>query len=280
MRVARAAAILLSAIGLSGCIGPGGFPGGNAYHETVDVSRALSPSGEVTIENTNGSIRVATWSEPKVRIEATKGAPTRDALRDIEVLVDGEGDRVAIRTRQPKRHLFGPSGQVEYRVTVPHGARVSIKNVNGGVEVAGVEGGLRATTVNGTVDASRIAGAVEAATVNGTVEVAMARVDPTSRNRLNTTNGSVRLTLPRDTSADVEAGTVNGSAHCDFDLAAGASVSRRKLDGRIGQGGARFVLHTVNGTARIDRGLATATARAGSPTTPAPAEAVPATPER
>jgi DUF4097 and DUF4098 domain-containing protein YvlB len=271
MRLGRAAAILLSAVGLTGCIGPGGFPGGNAFHETVDVSRALSPSGEVTIENTNGSVHVATWSEPRVRVEATKGAPTRESLRDIEVLVDGEGDRVAIRTRQPKRHLFGPSGQVEYRVTVPKGARVSVKDVNGGVEVAGVEGGLRATTVNGSVDASAIAGSVEASTVNGTVAVRMARVDPSSRNRLDATNGTVRLTLPRDASADVEAGTVNGSARCDFELAEGASVSRRKLGGRIGQGGARFVLRTVNGTASIDRGLATAATEGAA----APAEAAP-----
>jgi hypothetical protein len=278
MRPAVATGILLASIGLSGCFGPGGFPAGNAYHETVDVSRALSPSGEVTVENTNGLVRVGTWTEARVRVEATKGAPTREALRDIEVLVDGEGDRVAVRTRQPKRPLFGPTGQVEYRVTVPRGARVSVRNVNGRVEVEGVEGGLRATTVNGTVDASRIAGAVEATTVNGTVAVAMARVDPTSRSRLNTTNGTVRLTLPRDASADVEAGTVNGSAHCDFDLAAGATVSRRKVDGRIGQGGARFVLKTVNGSASIDRGLAsTAAAEAESKSSP-PAELAPATP--
>jgi hypothetical protein len=264
MSTARAAAVLFLSAVLSACVGPGGFPGGNAYHETVDVSRALSPSGELRLENTNGSVRVAAWDEPRVRVEATKGAPTREALRVIEVLVEGDGNRVAVRTRQPKGHFFGRGGQVEYRVTVPRGARVSVKNVNGGVEVVGVEGGVRATTVNGTVDASRIGGEVNAETVNGTVEVSMARIDPDSRNRLDTTNGTVRLTLPPDASAEVEAGTVNGSAHCDFALAEGASVGRRKVSGRIGQGGARFVLRTVNGTASVDRGLSGAAAPAAT----------------
>jgi len=275
MSAVRAAAVVLLSAFLSACVAPGGFPGGSAYHETVDVSRALSPSGELRLENTNGSVRVTTWDEPRVRVEATKGAPTQEALREIEVLVEGEGDRVAVRTRQPKRLFFGASGQVEYRVSVPRGARVTVKNVNGGVEVAGVEGGVHAATVNGTVDASRIGGEVDAQTVNGTVDVSMARIDPASRNRLDTTNGTVRLTLPPDASAEVEAGTVNGAAHCDFALADGASVGRRKLSGRIGQGGARFVLKTVNGTASVDRGLARAedaTSRGGSP---APAEAAP-----
>ncbi len=75
---------------------------------------------------------------------------------------------------------------------------------------------------------------------------------------------------------------MNGRAHCDFDLAGGTS-SRRKLEGRIGEGGARFELRTVNGSATIDRGLSTASA-AGSEAPArrgAPAEAAPAaTPAR
>jgi len=278
MKTALAAGSVLASLALTGCIGiGGGFPGGNVYRETVDVARALAPNGEVTLENTNGSVRVATWDEARVRVEATKGAPTEEILREIDVVIEGDGDNVSIRTRQPRRRLFGAGGQVQYRLTVPRGARVLVKNVNGAVELDGIEGGLRASTVNGSVEAARVAGAVEASTVNGSVQVSMARVEPDSRSRLGSTNGTVRLTLPRDASADVDAGTVNGSAHCDFELDEGARVSRRKLSGRIGQGGARFELRTVNGSASIDRGLAAETARhAAPPSRPSPAEAAPA----
>lgn len=262
-------ALVASAL-VCGCVVPGGF-GGNAFQETVDLSRPLSPQGEVRLENTNGSVRVATWDEPRVRIEATKGAPSEAALRDLEVVVEGEGERVEIRSRMPRRGMFGSVGQVQYRLTVPRGARVALRNVNGAIEVQALDGGLSARTVNGSVEATRAGGEVEAETVNGSVEVQMARVAPGSNNRLGSTNGTVRLTLPRDAAAEVEAKTVNGSTRCDFDLV-GGQKSRRKLEGRIGAGGARFALRTVNGSASIDRGLSTAEAR----TAETPREAPPA----
>jgi DUF4097 and DUF4098 domain-containing protein YvlB len=159
---------------------------------------------------------------------------------------------------------------VDYRVSVPRGARVRVSNVNGRVRVNGVGGEVKASTVNGSVDVTGAGGGVEASAVNGSVEVAMARVDPAGRSQLSTTNGSVRLTLPREASADVLAHTVNGSVGCDFELA-GASKSRRKLEGRIGDGGARFELGTVNGSAHIDRGLSATASRPEAEATPAPA---------
>ena len=63
MRTARAAGVFLVSLALSGCIGiGGGFPGGNAYRESVDVTRPLSANGELALENTNGSVHVATWT--------------------------------------------------------------------------------------------------------------------------------------------------------------------------------------------------------------------------
>ena len=198
-----------------------------------------------------------------MRIEAVKRARSERALEELKVEIEGEGDRLSVRTRYPRPHWMGSAGSVEYRVSVPRGARVRVSNVNGRVEVDGVLGSVHASTVNGSVDVTGVGGAVEASAVNGSVEVDVARVDPSGRSELHTTNGSVRLTLPRDTSADVEAHTVNGSVGCDFDLA-DVSKSRRKIEGRIGTGGARFELGTVNGSAHIDRGLsATAASTAG-----------------
>ncbi|MGE5125257.1 MAG: DUF4097 family beta strand repeat-containing protein [Betaproteobacteria bacterium] len=257
------AAALSAALGLSGCI-DGGF-GHLAAREHVDVSKPLSAGGRFSLENTNGSVRVATWGESRVRIEAEKAAASESALRRIEVAVEGEGDRVEVRTRLPHGHWFGGGGKVDYTITVPRGASVSLRNVNGRIEVQDVDGELHAQNVNGSLDATDLGGTVEATTVNGSVEVRMARVSSSSHNRISSTNGRVRLTLPSDTAADVEASVVNGSVHCDFDLQ-GEHKTRRKIEGRIGTGGARFELRTVNGSAHIDRGLSSASASA----TPAP----------
>jgi DUF4097 and DUF4098 domain-containing protein YvlB len=252
-------------LALNGCIG-GDF--GTPFRATVDETRPLAASGELSLENTNGSVRITAWDEARVRIEAVKRARSERALEELKVEIEGDGERVSVRTRYPRPHWMGGAGSVEYRVSVPRSARVRVGNVNGRVEVDGVLGSVRASTVNGSVDLTAVGGAIEASAVNGSVEADVARVDPSSRNELHTTNGSVRVTLPRDAGADVEAHTVNGSVHCDFDLA-DLSRSRRKVEGRIGAGGARFELGTVNGSARVERGLSAAASRP-------PAEAAPA----
>jgi DUF4097 and DUF4098 domain-containing protein YvlB len=248
--------VVLAVAALGGCV-DGAF--GPTARESIDQSRPMSPTGELSLENTNGSVHVATWDEPRVRIEAVKKAATRQGLDELEVAIEGEGDRVAIRTRQPHRGFsWHRAAGVEYTLTVPRGARVSVRNVNGQIEIDGVAGRVRATTVNGTVEASHLGSEVEAATTNGSVEVTMDRVDASGRNQLRTTNGAVRLVLPRNVGALIEAHTVNGAVSCDFELAADARVSRRSIEGRVGSGGAHFELRTVNGTARIERGLAAA----------------------
>jgi hypothetical protein len=267
-----AAAALAAAVGLTGCVDGGGF--GLAVHESVDVTKPLSANGRLTLQNTNGSVRVATWAEPRVRIEAVKFAASERALRELDVAIEGQDDHVDVRSRMPRGHWFGRGGKVDYTITVPRGASVSVRNVNGRIEVQDVGGALHAENVNGSVDANDLTGPVEASTVNGSVEVRVARIDASSRNRVSTTNGSVRVILPRDAAADVSAATVNGAVHCDFEL--DGTASRRRVEGRIGGGGgAHFELQTVNGTANIDRGLS-ATAYASAKEAPrAPAEAAP-----
>jgi len=256
-------------LALSGCV-VGDM--GARFQKTVEESRPLAANGELRLENTNGSVRLAAWDEPRVKIEAVKHAGTERALEELQVEIVGEGDRLTVRTRHPHPRWLGGSQRVDYRVSLPRGARVEVKNVNGRVEVDGVAGPVKAETVNGSVDVTGAASAVDASAVNGSVEVQLARVDPAGRSELSTTNGSVRLTLPRDASAEVEAHTVNGSVGCDFDLS-DSRKSRRKIAGRIGTGGARFELGTVNGSAHIDRGLTSTAARPPAEAS-APAEAV------
>ena len=192
---------------LTGCIG-GNF--GMPFQKTVDESRPLAANGVFELENTNGSVRLTTWDEPRVRIEAVKHAGSERALEELKVEIVGEGDRLSVRTRYPRPHWMGGAGRVDYRVSVPRGARVRVRQRERPRRGRGRRGGLKAETVNGSVDVTDAGGAVEASAVNGSVEVEVARVDPAGRSRLATTNGSVRLTLPRDASAEVEAHTVNG----------------------------------------------------------------------
>jgi len=265
---------VVSSLALGGCVG--GDWGLNA-RATVNESRPLAKSGRFELENTNGRVEVTGWDEARVSIEATKRAASDRALEDLRVEITGDGDRVSVRTRYPRPRWLGGAGRVDYVVRVPRSARVKVANVNGHVEVEGVLAEVAASTVNGSVEVQGAEGAVDASSVNGGVDVALARVDAEGRSSIHTTNGSLHLTLPPDANADVEARTLNGSLRCDFDLAS-ESRSKRHLEGRIGSGGGRFELRSVNGSVSIDRGLSTRSAShepAGTAHPPAEAPAGP-----
>jgi len=219
--------------------------------DRVEETRPFNPGGTFRLENSNGSIQIDTWDEPRVRIEAEKAASDRTTLEATRILVEGEGDRVEVRTRHPRRFLFGPSGKVDYHVTLPARARIEVENVNGRLKITGIEGRVRASTVNGSVEVREAAGEVDVSAVNGSVEARCSEIDPRGRSRLSTTNGSVTLYLPRDASGEFEASTVNGRIRTDFDL--DTDRRGRRLRGRLGKGDARFDLSTVNGSIGILR---------------------------
>ena len=270
MRRAVLSLAVVSSLALGGCIG--GDWGLHA-RATVTETRPLAKDGRFSLENTNGLVEISAWDEARVSIEATKRAAHERALEELKVEITGEGDSLSVRTRYPRPRWLGGAGRVDYVVRVPRTARVKVENVNGKVEVEGVAAEVSASTVNGSVAVHDAAGAVSASAVNGSVDVTLARVDPQGRSELHTTNGSVRLTLPSDANAELEAHTVNGGVSCDFELA-NRSQSKRRLEGRIGAGGARFELAAVNGSVSVDRGLATRSAER------APAEAAPAAESR
>lgn len=271
-RALTAGFVLSAALLVSGCM-HGGDWGGSAFKAAVNESRPLAKNGHFSIDNTNGRVEVTGWDQAEVKIEATKRAGSERSLEELRIEIDAEADDVRVRTRYPRPRWMGGAGRVDYVVHVPRTARVSVENVNGRVEISDVTAEVEASTVNGSVEVREASGEVEVSTVNGSVEASLSRVDPQGRSRLHATNGSVRLTLPADVNAEIEASTVNGGVGCDFDLEGGRK-SRRKLEGRIGSGGARFDLGTVNGSVNIDRGLS---ARAA---TRQPAEATPAAQSR
>jgi len=86
------------------------------------------------------------------------------------------------------------------------------------------------------------------------VNVAMGRADWPNGATFKTVNGGITLTLPGAFDADLSAETLNGSITTDFPVTmGGGEVSRRRLNGRIGNGGRELNLKTVNGSIKLLR---------------------------
>ena len=223
------------------------------FHQTY----ALTPDGRVELENINGSVHISTWEQNAVKVDAVKYADSKERLDEAHIEVDSGKEYVSIRTKYPDHdHTFNwgshdnPAG-VEYTLTVPRGARLDeIKLINGSLDVTGVKGEVRASCINGRLEAHNLAGRADLSTINGHLD---ARFDelPGSSVELKSVNGSLALTIPSDSKAQIEASTISGGIENDF----GLHVNHHRfvghdLRGELGNGGARIKLENVNG--RID----------------------------
>ena len=222
---------------------------GPRERQQVNETRRLDARGTFTLENTNGAVVVETWDQASVSIEAEKVAP-EGQLDDLRVEIKGDGDRVDVTTRYP-RGTWRQHGQVDYRVKVPRDARVEVETTNGAVKVLGAGGPVRATTTNGSVEVADAGADIEASTTNGSIRAGYRQAPTAGTQRLNTTNGSVTVTLPADATGDFSASTVNGGISTDFPLEVSGRFGGRKLRGRLGEGSVRFELSTVNGAVKI-----------------------------
>lgn len=217
-----------------------------SVREHFEQTVAFNPGGVFSIENQNGSIEIEVGNESSVRIDAEKEAKTEDGLRDLEIVVEGSGDRVSVRTVQHSRR---GSGGVSYRIVLPAEAQVMVSTANGEVSVTGIHGRVQAESVNGALRIEDIAGEIEAETTNGSIRASYQTVGG-GRHRFETTNGEVRVYLPADAGGDIEAETVNGSIEVDFPMNL-TRTSRHHVRGSFGSGSSSFEVSTVNGSVTV-----------------------------
>ncbi|MDQ3806035.1 MAG: DUF4097 domain-containing protein, partial [Acidobacteriota bacterium] len=224
------------------------------FHQTYP----LAAGGRVALSNINGKVRVAAWDRNEVKVDAVKRAYKAERLREAQIRVDTAGGGVEIETDYPDYHWRDwnrddQPAAVDFTLTVPRGAALDeIKLVNGGLEIEGVGGAVRASSVNGRVTARNLAGPVHLSVVNGRLDASFDRLGEAVS--LSSVNGGIEVTIPSDASAHLRASTVHGSINNDFNLPVreGEYVGR-DLEGRLGAGGARLSLSNVNGAISIRR---------------------------
>jgi len=245
----------------------GDFGGDYKYKESFSKTLPLPADGAFSLKNTNGVVRVSTWSQPEVEIKAEKSAGRESDLERLKIEVESGAREVKVDTIYPRRPFF--RGKVTYDVRVPEGARLELVRTtngnveltgrysdvragttNGGVRVEGAEGTLEVFTTNGSIRVQDVVGRVKANTTNGGITLTLKAVK--DEIRAGTTNGSITLRVEGDLNADVVARTTNGRVSTDFPITVqGAISSRRRIEGKIGAGGPQIELHTTNGSIRI-----------------------------
>jgi hypothetical protein len=268
---ARTGAVILLTLALGACDiavdGHGGFDFGVGAKATDQWTRTytVTPGGRLEIININGKITAEATDGPNIEIRADRSAravtdeAAKDLLAKIEMREEVGSDRVRVEVRPPR--IDGISqwrGQeMAWTVKVPRGVAVDLRTVNGGVNMMGLEGEVRARSTNGGITAIKLsATSVDAAVTNGGVEIELTKPVASGSFELEAVNGGVSLMLPGDSRADVSGRCVNGGiAVLDLPIEIAGEQSKRRLDGKLNGGGARISLETVNGGVKIGRSL-------------------------
>jgi len=224
------------------------------FHQTY----AITADGRVELDNINGDVHISTWDQNEIKVDAVKYANSKERLDDARIEVESGKEYLSIRTKYRDHDLNFNWGShnnppsVEYTLTVPRTIRLDeIKLINGSLDLAGVTGEVRASCINGRLEAHNLSGRTDLSTINGHLDARFDQLSGSSM-ELHSVNGSVELTIPSDSKAEIEASTVSGGIENDF----GLHVNHHRyvghdLRGELGSGGPRIKLANVNGRIEI-----------------------------
>lgn len=216
---------------------PGGPEGAAKTDQTVDVAKGT----RLVLTNNAGEVVVRSWDRDQVRIEATHGGREQ---------VDVQAADMTLRVRA--RATRGPSGLVDYRVTVPKwmpvnvsgtyieatiegtSAEVTVETVHGNAHVVGGSGAVSVRSVEGTITVEKASGRVQATTVNEGIRVS----NVTGEISAETTNGDI--VIENAQTSNLEVSTVNGDVTFNGTVRDNGAyrLTTHSGDIRVGLGGA------------------------------------------
>ena len=223
-----------------------------------EVSRVfdVSSDAQFQLDNINGSVEITGWDKDEIQVSAIITAKNQDDRDRISLEMDQTSLGVIVETKYEKESQWrnSNSGKVDYTVKVPFGAALSdIELVNGSLVIENVKGKVNAELVNGSIKAKGLAASTELSSVNGSIKAWVQSAEQHLKHiDLETVNGSIKLYLPSDVNASVDADTMHGSIKNDFGLHADKSMFvGNSLKGDIGSGDIKISLESVNGSVKI-----------------------------
>lgn len=239
--------------------------------DRVRVVATLEDDGELRFEAAAGKVALTAKS-----VRNRLG----DAYFEVEV---PRGTRVLMNTVSGDQSVSEVRGEVSANsvsgdlAVIDASGPVAVHTVSGDLRAERIAGNLRITSVSGDLVVRDVTGDIEVRSVSGEIYLRGARsrsvraetvsgeiqydgtIDPAGRYSLHTHSGEVSVVVSGDASARVVVETFSGEIESDFPmvLEPGAELGhgrQRRLDFRIGDGGAMLDLKTFSGDIQIVRG--------------------------
>jgi len=186
----------------------------------------------------------------------------------VRITEHQSGDRVEIDIKEPGgMHIMFGEHSIRLEVRVPREQVSELHTGDGSIHLHGLHGSVRADTGDGTIQAEDLDGVLEAHTGDGSVHVrgrfdnlqlhtqdGSVEVDALRGSRVQgdwrvqTGDGSVRLSIPRDLALDLEMHTGDGHIHLDLPVTVSGQQSEHELLGKLNGGGPVLRVRTGDGS--------------------------------
>ena len=202
----------------------------------------------------SGGVRVRGWQRADVRLRTRVDAHAETESRARELVSAVRVAAIGGRIRSDGvMTVRDEQWATAFYLDVPTNVRLAINTRNGGISLEDFSGPALMRAVNGGISLRHVGGDVKGQTHNGElrVELAGTRWDGLGLD-VETRNGSVRLTLPPNYSAELETGTVHGRVEIDFPVLIHAGRQRR-FTTTLGSGGPKIRAMTTNGSVIVRR---------------------------
>jgi hypothetical protein len=204
----------------------------------------------------NGAVEIRGYDGKEVLLDSSGSSRHKDkekgGLHRIDI---ADGFSVNEDSNVITIHGAG-GGTPRLSLQVPFKTNLEIKCTNcNETQISEVAGDIDVNLTNGGVRLANVTGAVLAHSLNSRVVATFDRV-PQKPISLSTLNGSVDISVPGDTKANLNLKTSNGKIYSDFDvrLAGGTLMQPGKgLGGTINGGGVEIRLNSFNGSIYLRR---------------------------
>lgn len=234
----------------------------------------VSGRPDLRVDANDGSVVVHIWDRKE--IEARVTTTHWRIPSDIQVVDRQSGDHVELELRMPRHHLFSLNlghASIQVELHVPRELRSDIRTGDGNITVDSVHGETHLSTGDGRIDASSLDGSLEAKTGDGHVRV-QGRFDilnlhtgdgsieaevaagskMTSEWTVRTGDGHVTLRMPAAFSAYLDVHTGDGHIQSDLPVTiSGTRINEHELRGNLNAGGPALIVHTNDGSIRLEK---------------------------
>ncbi len=224
--------------------------------ETIEKSFDVNEQATLSLANINGTVDIQGWDRNEIKVTAFIKAKTQEDRDRINIEFSHNSNGVSVETEYEKQSSWNnnQSGKVDYTVMVPFDASLTdIELVNGSLVIDKVQGEIKADTVNGSINIQGLADDIELNSVNGSIKARYNTIDNDINNiELATVNGSIKLFMPDNLNATIDAETMHGSIKTAYGLSSDKKMfSGRSLSGTVGSGDIHINLESVNGSIKV-----------------------------